>query len=155
MSSDFLSQLWQKHPQDLKKKKKKKTFSRFFLFLEKQHFQTPKQETCFTCRTEKKTTPFYVFFCSRTCTPIYLSGPPGVAISCLHLIYRTFHTLWCASQACNSHTFSWPYHTCTSKIALAASKIPYHVQNFDSYVQMYSWIGTTIFTRTHTMHTGI
>ena len=53
-------------------------------------------------------------------------------------------------QACNSHMFSWPYHPCTSKIALAASKIPYHVQNFDSYVQMYSWIGTTILTRTHT-----
>ena len=36
--------------------------------------------------------------------------------------------------------------------ALAASKIPYHVQNFDSYVQMYSHIGTTtcLFTRTHT-----
>ena len=48
-------------------------------------------------------------------------------------------------QACNSHTFPWPYHPCTSKIALVASKIPYHVQNFDSYVQMYSWIGTTIF----------
>ena len=27
-------------------------------------------------------------------------------------------------QACNSHTFSWPYHPCTSKIALVASKIP-------------------------------
>ena len=53
-------------------------------------------------------------------------------------------------QACNSHTFSWPYHPCTSKIALVASKIPYHVQNFDSNVQMYSWICTTIFTRTHT-----
>ena len=49
------------------------------------------------------------------------------------------------SQTWNSHTCSWPYHPCTSKIALVASKIPYHVQNFDSYVRMYSWIGTTIY----------
>ena len=38
----------------------------------------------------------------------------------------------------------------TPVLALVASKIPYHVQNFDSDVQVYSWICTTIFTRTHT-----
>ena len=40
----------------------------------KPHFQTPKHEACFTCRTEKRP-PFTCFFCSRMCTPVYLSGP--------------------------------------------------------------------------------
>ena len=65
------------------------------------------------------------------------------------VLHRVRVTVSCC-QACNSYTFSWPYHSCTLKIALVASKIPYHVQNFDSNVQMYSRIGTTIFTRTHT-----
>ena len=55
--------------------KKKDPFSSFFL--EKQHFQTPKPEMRFTCCIEKKD-PFYMFFCSRMCTPVYMSGPLGI-----------------------------------------------------------------------------
>ena len=53
-------------------------------------------------------------------------------------------------RACHTNAFFWTHYSCTSQIALVASKIPNHVQDPDFNLQMYSWSSSNLSPRTHT-----
>ena len=72
----LVSQIWQKQPLFLKtgifRSQRFKKRPPFLVFLEKQHFQTLKHETRFTCRTKKRPSFTCFFFCFVLFRHVYI-----------------------------------------------------------------------------------